>query len=264
LKIKFLAAVVAAAICLPAMAKDECNRSPRTVVYSKSPVDVFISNDTQRALVNFPEPFLEGIYIERQEGMDFYRTPSDNKLAFLSSDPLYTGLVQVDGPSKKTYRVRLITRPGCADSEVTIQDQPLADRSQSNTDRNGNVKGLMNYMFDGKIPSGYREADFSSMTKEERKVFSQGSLEFTLLSQYIGPRYIGTTYEITNRGRTATKVAIDQIDYGNPYIRESLGTARQVAMLPSTHILGPSPEFLTEVYTDSHRGLLFIVSEKQK
>ena len=89
-------------------------------------------------------------------------------------------------------------------------------------------------------------------------------MEFILQSQYIGPKYIGTTYEVINKGRTATKVAIDQIDYSNPAVRETLGFARQVSMLPTSRILGPAPEFLTEVYAESHRGLLFIVSEKQK
>lgn len=167
------------------------------------------------------------------------------------------------GGSAKSYIIRLITRPGCADSEVTIQSEPLADRSQVAT-TNGHKKGLMNYMFDGKLPSGYRQADFSTMSKDERVVFKQGSLEFVLQSQYIGPKYIGTTYEVVNKGRTATKVAIDQIDYSNPAIRKTLGITRQVAMLPSSRILGPAPQFLTEVYADSHRGLLFIVSEKQK
>lgn len=264
MKTNLLAALVASLVCIPAMAKDECNRSPRSIVYDNKPVDVFISNDTQRAEVTFPEPFLEGIYVEVTEGMNFYRTPINNKIAFMSEDPMYTGLVTIDGPSKKSYILRLITRPGCADSQVTIQDLPLADRSQSTTGSYGHRKGLMNYLFDGKLPSGYREADFSGMSKAERQVFRQGSLEFVLQSQYIGPKYIGTTYEVINHGRTATKVAIDQIDYGNPAVRESLGLARQVAMLPTSRILGPAPEFLTEVYAESHRGLLFIVSEKQK
>lgn len=263
MKTTFLAALVAAAISMPAMAKDECNRSPRTVVYDTKPVDVFISNDTQRAEVAFPDPYLEGIYVEVPEGMNFYRTPINNKIAFMSEDPMYTGLVTIDGPSKKSWRVRLITRPGCADSLVTIQDLPLADRSQAGAN-SGIKKGLMNYLFDGKLPSGYRQADFSSMSKADRVVFRQGSVEFVLQSQYIGPKYIGTTYEIVNKGRTATKVAIDQMDYSNPVVRETLGLARQVSMLPTSRILGPSPEFITEVYSGSHRGLLFIVSEKQK
>lgn len=264
MKTTILAALVAAAISTPAMASSECNRSPRSVVYDGKPVDVFISNDAQQAEVVFPEPYLEGIYVEVTKGMNFYRTPINNKIVFMSEDPMYTGLVRIDGPSKKSYRVNLITRPGCADSEVTIQDQPLADRSQGATSPNGNKKGLMNYLFDGKLPTGYRQADFSKMTKAERTVFRQGSLEFVLQSQYIGPKYIGTTYEVTNKGRTATKVAIDQIDYSNPAVRETLGVARQVSMLPTSRILGPAPEFLTEIYAESHRGLLFIVSEKQK
>lgn len=260
---KAIVIALAAAVCSPQIfAKDECSRSPRSVVYNNSPVDIFISNDTQRAEVSFPEPYLEGIYVEVTDGMNFYRTPINNKLAFMSTDPMYTGLVTVDGPSKNSYIIRLITRPGCADSQVTISNQQLADRSQQAKDGKGRVKGLMNYLYDGTLPSGYRAQDFSKMSKSERVVFKQGSLEFVLQSQVIGPKYIGTTYEVVNKGRTATKVAIDQIDYSNKAVRETLGTARQVSMLPSSRILGPSPEFITEVYGDSHRGLLFIVSEK--
>jgi hypothetical protein len=265
LKLSILAALVAAVFSTAVLAKDdECNRSPRSIVYNNSPVDVFISNDTQRAEVTFPESYLEGIYVEVPKGMQFYRTPINNKLAFMAEDAMYTGLVTVDGPSKNSYLIKLITRPGCADSQVTIQNQPLADRSQTNRDGHGNVKGLMNYLYEGKVPSGYREQDFSKLTTADRVVFRQGSLEFRLDSQLVGPTYIGTTYEIINKGRTATKVAIDQIDYSNKALRESLGIARQVSMLPSSRILGPSPEYITEVYGETHRGLLFIVSEKAK
>ncbi len=262
MKLAKVTALVAAVCSTHLFANDECNRSPRTIVYNNSPVDVFISNDTQRAEVTFPEPFLEGIYVEVTEGMKFYRTPINSKLAFMAEDPLYTGLVTVDGPSKKSYIIRLITRPGCADSQVTIQDQPLADRSQNAKDSNGRTKGLMHYLYKGDTPPGYRETDLSKLSKDERVVFKQGSLEFILQSQVVGPKYIGTTYEVINRGRTATKVATDQIDYGNTAVRKSVGLARQVSMIPSSRILGPSPEFITEVYGDSHRGLMFIVSEK--
>ncbi len=260
----FIAALVAAALTPHAFANDECNRSPRSVVYNNSPVNVYISDDTQRAEVSFPEPYLEGIYVEVTEGMNFYRTPIANKLAFMATDRFYTGLVYIDGPSKNTYIVNLITRPGCADSQVSIENQPLADRSHRQTNNKGQVKGLMHYLYDGTLPSGYRQADFSRMSRSERVVFRQGSLEFVLQSQVEGSRYIGTTYEVINKGRTATKVAIDQIDYSNPAVRKSLGTARQVSMLPSSRILGPSPEFLTEIYGEPHRGLLFVVSEKAK
>lgn len=264
MKYKFLAALVAAVFATNVFADEECNRSPRTVIYNDSPVDIYISNDTQRAEVTFPEQFLEGIYVEVTDGMNFYRTPIQNKLAFQATDPMYTGLVTIDGPSKQTYILRLITRPGCADSQVTIQHQPLADRSQMTRDGKYRVQGLMNYLFDGKVPSGYRSVDFDNISKESKIVFRQGSVDFILQSQVVGPKYVGTTYEVINRGRTATKIATDQIDYSNKAVRESIGVARQVGMLPTSRILGPAPEFITEVYGDSHRGLLFIVSEKSK
>lgn len=264
MKIKLMAAMVAAVLGSNVYANEECNRSPRSVVYQNSPVEVFISNDTQRAEVIFPEEYLEGIAIEVQQGVAFYPTPIKNKLAFQSEDPLYTGLVTIDGPSKQSYMLKLITRPGCADSQVTIAHEALADRSQLERDGKGRVKGLMNYLYSGEVPNGYRKNDFAKLTRDERVVFRQGSVEFTLQSQVVGPTYVGTTYEVVNKGRTSFMVAIDQIDYTNKAVTDSIGVARQVAMLPSSRILGPSPEFISEVYGDSHRGLLFIVSEKKK
>lgn len=264
MKIKLMAAMVAAVLGSNVYANEECNRSPRSVVYQNSPVEVFISNDTQRAEVMFPEEYLEGIAIEVEQGVAFYPTPIKNKLAFQSQDPLYTGLVTIDGPSKQSYMLKLITRPGCADSQVTITHEALADRSQLERDGKGRVKGLMNYLYSGEVPNGYRKNDFAKLTRDERVVFRQGSVEFTLQSQVVGPTYVGTTYEVVNKGRTSFMVAIDQIDYTNKAVTDSIGVARQVAMLPSSRILGPSPEFISEVYGDSHRGLLFIVSEKKK
>lgn len=264
MKKTILAAMVAAVFVSHVFADEECNRSPRTVIYQNSPVDVFISNDSQRAEVIFPETYLQGVNREQPEGLELFPTPIKNKLAFNSKDPQYVGLVTVDGSSGQSYLVNLITRPGCADSQVTISHQAPVDRSQLSKDSKGRVKGLMNYLFDGTVPNGYRKNSFSKLTKEQRVVFRQGSVEFTLQSQVVGPTYIGTTYEVVNRGRTAFKLAIDQIDYSNKAVLESIGTARQVAMLPTSHILGPSPEYISEVYGDSHRGLLFIVSEKSK
>lgn len=264
MKLKFLAAMVAAVCASSVFANEECNRSPRTVVYQNSPVDVYISNDTQRAEVIFPEEYLEGIYQEVPEGMEFFSTPIPNKLAFRSNDPLYVGLVTVDGPSKQSYLVNLITRPGCADSQVTITTQGPVDRSSLARDGKGRVKGLMNYLFSGDTPNGYRRNDFKNLSRDQRVVFRQGSVEFILQSQVTGPTYVGTTYEVVNHGRTSFKLAIDQIDYSNAAVRKSLGVARQAAMLPTSRVLGPSPEFVSEIYGDAHRGLLFIVSEKAK
>ncbi|MBM5458790.1 hypothetical protein H8F21_14575 [Pseudomonas sp. P66] len=264
MKKTILAAMVAAVLATPVFAVEECNRSPRSVVYENSPVDVYISNDTQRAEVIFPESYLQGVNRERPDGLELYPTPIKNKLAFNSLDTQYVGLVTVDGASGQSYLINLITRPGCADSQVSIELQAPVDRSQLERNGKGHVKGLMNYMFDGTVPNGYRKNNFSKLTKQQRVVFRQGSVEFSLQSQLVGPKYTGTTYEVVNRGRTAFKVAIDQIDYSNKAVRESIGIARQVSMLPSSRVLGPSPEYISEIYGDSHRGLLFIVSEKSK
>lgn len=264
MKLNYTAALVAAVLSTTVFANEECNRSPRTVVYQNSPIDVFVSDDTQRAEVIFPEEYLEGIYREVPEGMEFFPTPIKNKLAFRASDPFYVGLVTVDGGSKTSYLINLIARPGCADSQVTVAFQPPVDRSSLSRDSRGRVKGLMHYLFNGETPNGYRKNTFNKLSRDQRVVFRQGSVEFILQSQLVGPQYIGTTYEVVNHGRTAFKLAIDQIDYSNQAVRESIGIARQSAMLPSSRILGPSPEYISEIYGDSHRGLLFIVSEKAK
>ncbi|WP_409286788.1 hypothetical protein [Pseudomonas guariconensis] len=264
MKKKVLAALVAAVFAAPVFANEECNRSPRTVVYQDSPVDIFVSNDTQRADVIFPETYLEGIDPERPDGLLYYANPIPNKLSFQVEDPLYTGLATIDGASRKSYQLNIISRPGCADSQVTITLESPIDRSQLARNGKGHIKGLMNYLFDGTVPNGYRKNDFAKLTQAQRVVFRQGSVEFSLQSQLVGPRYIGTTYEVVNRGRTPFKLAIDQIDYSNKAVRASIGEARQVSMLPTSRVLGPAPEFVSEIYGDSHRGLLFIVSEKAK
>lgn len=264
MKLRILAAMVAAACSTHISASEECNRSPRNVIYQNSPVDVYISNDSQRAEVSFPETFLEGINIENGDGVRFYPSPIKNKLAFQSDDPIYTGLVTVDGASGQSYQVNLITRPGCADSHVTISNSAPVDKSQLARDGKGRVKGLINYLFDGKVPNGYRKNDFAKLTRDQRVVFRQGSVEFILQSQVVGPRYVGTTYEVVNRGRTPFNIAIDQIDYSNKAVKESIGVARQVSMLPTSRTLGPAPEYVSEIYGDSHRGLIFIVSEKEQ
>src|SRR5690606_21825447 len=104
-KLNFTAAMVAAVLSTTVLANEECNRSPRTVIYQNAPIDVFVSDDTQRAEVIFPEEYLEGIHREVPEGMEFFPTPIKNKLAFRVNDPLYVGLVTVDGGSRTSYLI---------------------------------------------------------------------------------------------------------------------------------------------------------------
>lgn len=264
LKALTLAALFLGPTPIFAASGQSCDRSPRSVVYEDSPVQIFISNDTQRAEVIFPEEHLEGIYVEAPDGLQFYKTPIRNKLAFYASEEIYTGLAYVDGASGRTYILQLVSRNGCADSQVSITGSPISVNAQPVTDRKGQPKGLMHYLFNGKVPAGYQAKHFARLDRQDRLVFRQGSVEFYLQSQLVGSRYVGTTYEVVNTGRTAFKIAIDQIDYSSPAVRKALGRVRQVAMLPTSAILGPSPEFVSEMYSDPSRGLLFIVSEKGK
>lgn len=110
MKKTILAAMVAVAFASPVFADEECNRSPRSVIYDNSPVNVYISNDNQRAEVVFPETYLLGVNREQPVGLELFPTPIKNKLAFNTTDGQYVGLVTVDGPSGQSYQVNLIAR----------------------------------------------------------------------------------------------------------------------------------------------------------
>lgn len=239
-----------------------CERNPRTHIYDDKPVTVYVSPN-QRADVIFPEEFLRGAYPENREGLIVDRSSIPNKIPFRVTSPMYSGNVTVDGGSGKTYHLRLAARPDCADSEVKIEKAPITDHSKLVTDSKGRPKGLMWYLFNDKLPSGYVEKDFKHYSESDLEVMRAGSVSMYLRKQMVGKRFVGTTYEVVNRGRTSFRFAIEQLDYSSPKIRESLGIVREVGMLPMDRILGPAPEFVSEIYSASHRGLIFVVSEKQ-
>ncbi len=239
-----------------------CDRSPRTVHYTGKPITVYVSPG-QRAGVVFPEDGLTGADPEQPRGLVVDRSPTPNKLPISTTDPLYSGLLSVDGVSGETYQLNLLARPDCSDSLVTIKLQGPVNKANLTRDSKGRLKGLMWYLLKGEIPDGYREVDYDGYEQNNLLVFKQGSVEFYLQQQVIGPRFVGTVYQVINRGRIPFRVAIENINYTDPRVKEALGSARKVAMLPSDRILGPSPEFVSELYSDTHRGLLFIVSEKE-
>ena len=238
-----------------------CEREPRRVVYDDKPVTVYVTPG-QRADVLFPEQRLKGFYPENRKSLVANPSPIRYKLSFSTTDPLYSGNVVVDGASGKTYHVNLVARADCADSEVAIENLPIQNPSHLATDKHGRPKGLMWYLWNDKTPSGYRLKEFDSYSNEDLMVMRQGSVDMYLREQVVGGKYVGTTYEVINRGRTSFRFAIENLDYSSATVRETLGVVREVSMNPIDRVLGPAPEYVSDLYSAPHRGLVFVVSEK--
>jgi hypothetical protein len=251
-------------LCSVYASAQECLREPRNIFYDGSPETIYVSPG-QRAAVVFPEKNLAGAEPEVPDGLIVNVSPARNKIFIsLEDDNTYTGLLSVDGGSGKTYILRLLARDGCADSLVTLKPVQARDVDRLARDSKGKLRGLMWYLIQGEKPDGYRTINHSKLSDENRIIMRQGSVVFRLEQELVGPRFIGTTYTVINKGRTPFRIAIENIDYSSHDIKKSLGYVRKVAMLPTNRRLGPAPEYTSDVYADSHKGLLFIVSEKKE
>ena len=107
----------------------------------------------------------------------------------------------------------------------------------------------------------YEQRDFSG-PKDSRKVFEQGSIKAYMHQQFIGQRYVGTILEVENQGRSAIRMDIQNINYTDPTILQTFGRVREITMNPFDFTLGPSPEYVSDIYGSTHRGYIYIVSEK--
>lgn len=240
-----------------------CDRSPRTVEYREMPVTVYISKD-QTAEVGFPEEYLEGALPERPSGLIWNRTRIDNKLTFSTDSEIYHGLFTVHGGSGRTYVLNILARNDCSDSVVRLvepkPDEPAEEKPKSSGKP---PKSLIEYLITGELPPrNYQRVSYMDKEPSDRLVMEQGSVKFYLVEQFIGPRLIGTTLEVVNTGRSAFRVAIESMDYSAPNIREAFGRVAEITMVPFSRRLGPAPEYISEIYEQSHRGLIHIVSYK--
>lgn len=249
----------------------KCDRTPRTVVLNDdTPVVVYVDGQKKSALV-FPEDKLLGAEPEYPEGFRLYKSRIPYRFTVTAEDPNYDGLLTVEGDSGSSYYLRLIARNGCPDSQVTLMEPQVPTlanmvdgRMTVSGQHNQARKSLTWHLWKNELPIGYSVKNFEEYTDEELLVFKQGSLEIYLRKQVVSERLVGSTYEVVNRGRVSSTLAIEQINYSGSSVLESLGRVREISMNPMSRTLGPAPEFVSEVYTDSHRGLLFVVSEKAR
>ena len=240
-----------------------CDRSPRDVIYQNKVVNVYVSPDQQAQIV-FPSPIIVSVEKENPDGLEITSTSIKNKISITTSRDDYSGIVTFDGSDGESYLIQLLARPGCGDKFVNLERRSIQNKADYKRNKDGSIKPLIWYLVTGSTPpSDYWKTDFSGMSADERIVVQQGSLEISILEMWEGSRFTGSIYSIENKGRTPYRVGIEKMNYGDKGIIEALGKVRQIAMLPENQRLGPSPEFLSEVYADSHRGLLFVVSERE-
>jgi hypothetical protein len=250
-----------------------CDRNPRVVESDGSIIDIAVYPE-QQVLVSFPEEYLLDLHRERPESLRVLTTQVPFKLQFETEDPAYRGIVKVNGASGTTYTLSLGSRFQCADTVVSIEKPisapaagtPSAPQSPISAGAapygsKDKPASLIEYLIRGVVPSGYRRWVAPGAPKE-REVFHQGSVNFYLVEQFIGSRFVGTTLEVVNNGRTPYRVAFNQIDFKDPAVRKVLGEVYEITMLPGDGRLQPAPEFVSGSFGSPNRGLLFIVSEK--
>jgi hypothetical protein len=246
-------------------AEEACDRSPRHLQYELAPENIYLDSIQPTEIVFTDEALLRGARADSKEGLIVSKSRLSNKIALKLVDTTATTLLRVEGDSGKTYLLNLLPRPGCADSLVEV-GLPKDVGNPGTASGAGNVKSLMYYLIRGDmkdIPPGYTYKSFERNPLSERTVFESGAVQFVVQSQLVGRRYVGTTYEVINKGRTAVRVPIEDINYTNDTVKRALGAAKEIAMIPVARRLDPAPEFVSEAYTTTYRGLLFIVSERQ-
>jgi hypothetical protein len=242
---------------------DSCPSPFSTVEYTGEPVRVHISSQVPTQVI-FPEATFGGL-ADVAEGLIVEGTPHPNKLSFQLESEGYSGVFTADAANGQTYVLMLVNAEDCPDRLITIDPPSKASDTRATssvTYRNKRKLDLMGHMLVyTDIPKGYRSVSFSHLANAERIVMRYGNVAVKLVEQWVGPRYTGTFFEIENRGRTPFKFDISGINYSDYQVAKTLGDVRQVAMLPTSHVLAPSPEAVSQSYSGTNKGLLYIVSE---
>lgn len=268
-RLRILTALVASLFATTISAQ-ECNRAPRDANFENAPVTIYLSPD-QVTEVAFPEATLEGANPEKPDNLVFNRTTIPSKLSFSTTSNIYHGLLTVHGTSGRTYLLKFLARQGCADSFVKlmrpVERASTVGKTRASTGSGGIKKGLIDYLIDHPkaedLPVYYEQRDFTG-PRPQRMVFEQGSVKAYMHQQFIGERYIGTILEVENTGRSAIRVDIQNINYSDPTIIQTFGRVREITMNPFDFTLGPSPEYVSDLYSSTSRGYIYIVSQKSQ
>lgn len=265
-----LTALLAASVFAASASAQECERAPRDANFENAPVKIYLSPN-QVTEISFPEATLEGANPEKPNDLIFNRTRIPSKLSFSTSSNIYHGLLTVHGTSGRTYLIKFLAREGCADSFVRlikpVKKEARVAQTTSSTQSGAVKKGLIDYLIDHPeakdLPFYYEQKDFTG-DKSSRKVFEQGSVKAYMHQQFIGERYVGTILEVENTGRSAIRVDIQNINFSDPTIIQAFGRVREITMNPFDFTLGPSPEYVSDLYSNTSRGFIYIVSQRSR
>lgn len=245
-----------------------CERKARTVEYYGEPITVYVS-DGQWSEMVFPEQ-LVGNLAENKEELEIRRPPNFlDRIYLQSSSDTYVGSVFVHGLSGETYHLRVLSRAGCADSTIKVvtynedeaEAQQIAEGKPSQS--TSSKYKLTEMMQRNELPRGFHR-NVPQSTERDRLIYRQGPVDFYLKEVWEGRKTTGLILHVVNNGRTPYRVAIENIDYANPKVKEALGDVREVSMLPIDMTLGPKPEYAADLYHVTNQGLVFVVSTKER
>ena len=243
----------------------DCSNNPREMSMNE-PLTVVLSEKHWTRL-SFPESALKGLEPMQKNGLKIDPVGGSrfkNHIVLKSTNPDYTSKMVVFGLSGREYIVNLVSSD-CGDSRVKVTTSLDKKETKRKSSNDKSYRFLATYLaLEGKAPPGYKEFKFSS-PMSERKVMQQGSVEFYVATQYIGPKYIGTVFEVVNNGRASFKVSIDTIDYENRNIIKAIGDVHHIAMLPMDRTLKARPKTseINHLNANQHRGLVFVVTERK-
>ncbi len=257
-------------ISLPVQSND-CS-SPQRETSTNKRINVNISTN-HWTRVAFPEVSLKGIEPVDASGLivDQRVTLSEfkNHIQIKSADKDYLSKLFVYGESGTHYQVNLTTSE-CGDSKVQIVNSKNKSKVNSKQKVQSNkeerdFRYLSTHMaFLGTAPPGYKVFTLNE-PEHERLVMEQGSVKFYISKQYIGPKYIGTVFEVVNKGRTAFKLEPALMDFSDPDIISTFGNIHHIGMLPISRELQAKPRSknLNHRNANLNRGLLFVTSRRK-
>jgi len=245
---------------------------PQREASTKNRIDVTISTEHWTRVV-FPEASLKGIEPVDASGLVIDQRVTlgefKNHIQIKSESNDYSTKLFVYGESGKHYQVNLSTNI-CGDSKVQVlglkhKKSTKRISSQSSNADEREYRYLSTHMaFIGSPPPGYKVYTLNEPEKE-RLVLEQGSVKFYISKQYIGPKYIGTVFEVVNKGRTAFKLEPALIDFNDPDIINAFGNIHHIGMLPISRELQAKPKSqdINHRNANLNRGLLFVTSRRK-
>lgn len=274
---KYLRACAATALLLIPMieaAAAGCSRGPKTIHWDGDTETLYSSEDQWTEVV-FPEELMgkleekpNGIEIRAVPiGADVKDNPLKDRVYVQVQNDTYAGGVYFHGKSGHSFHLRVLARPDCANTKVTVLDARVDDSRSSgkskNRSRGSGRMGLIEHLHLGRLPDGFHRQTIEK-PKKQRLVFEQGPVAWFLEEIWRGPERTGFILSVVNRDRVPYEVSLQQIDFSHPKIRETFGLVREVAMDPFDRKLGPAPEFAVDELHPENRGLIYIMARRDR